>query len=63
MNLLKDVIIYIRRIIKSPSNNVITDDLIIDYINRFWIMDLSARMQHFDLKTKYSFQTVPGIDQ
>ncbi len=26
-------------------------------------MDLSARMQHFDLKTKYAFQTVPGVDQ
>ncbi len=61
MNLLSDVITYIRRIIKSPSNNVITDNLIIDYINRFWIMDVDARMQLFDLKTKYQFQTTPGI--
>ncbi len=63
MNLLSDVITYIRRIIKSPSNAVITDDLIIDYINRFWIMDVDARMQLFDLKTKYSFQTSPAVDQ
>ncbi len=63
MNLLSDVITYVRRIIKSPSNALITDNLIIDYINRFWIMDLSARMQHFDLKTKYAFQTTPGVDQ
>lgn len=63
MNLLQDIITYIRRIIKSPSNAVITDDLIIDYINRFWIMDVDARMQLFDLKTKYQFQTIPGIDK
>lgn len=63
MNLLSSVITYVRRIIKSPSNQSITDDLIIDYINRFWMMDVDARMQHFDLKTKYSFQTVPTVDQ
>jgi hypothetical protein len=63
MNLLSDVITYIRRIIKSPSNSQITDNLLIDYINRFWIMDVDARIQLFDLKTKYQFQTVPGVDQ
>lgn len=63
MNLLQDIITYIRRIIKSPSDSVITDNLIIDYINRFWLMDVDARIQLFDLKTKYQFQTTPGIDQ
>ena len=63
MNLLSDVITYIRRIIKSPSNAQITDNLLIDYINRFWLMDVDARMQLFDFKTKYQFQTTPGIDQ
>lgn len=63
MDLLSDIITYVRRIIKSPSNAVITDNLIIDYINRFWINDVDARMQLFDLKTKYSFQTQPGIDR
>lgn len=63
MYLLQDIITYVRRIIKSPSNNVITDSLIIDYINRFWISDVDARIQLFDLKTKYQFQTYPGYDQ
>jgi hypothetical protein len=63
MNLLSDIISYVRRIIKSPSNAVITDNLIIDYINRFWLMDVDARIQLFDLKTKYQFQTTPGVDQ
>jgi hypothetical protein len=63
MNFLSDVITYIRRIIKSPSNSVITDALIIDYINRFWIMDVDARIQLFDLKKTFKFQTIPGVDR
>ena len=63
MNLLSDIITYVRRIIKSPSNATITDDLIIDYINRVWVIDVDARMQLFDLKTKYQLQTVPGVDK
>ncbi len=61
MNLLDSIITYFRRIVKTPSNAVLTDNLIIDYINRFWIMDVDARMQLFDLKTVYQFQTTPGI--
>jgi hypothetical protein len=63
IDLLTDIITYIRRIIKSPSDAIITDNLIIDYINRFWIMDVDARIQLFDLKTQYQFQTIPGVDQ
>jgi hypothetical protein len=63
MNLLSDILTYIRRIIKSPSNALITDNLLIDYVNRFWIMDMDARLQLFDLKTKYQFQTQPGVDK
>ncbi len=63
MNLLQDIITYVRRIVKSPSNAVLSDNLIIDYINRFWIIDVDARMQLFDLKTKYQFQTSPCVDQ
>lgn len=63
MDLLGDVVTYVRRIIKSPSNASITDNLIVDYINRFWINDVDARIQLFDLKTTYQFQTVAGVDQ
>ena len=63
MNLLNDILTYIRRIIKTPSNAEITDNLLIDYVNRFLLTDLSARLQLFDFKTKYQFQTTPGIDQ
>jgi len=63
MNLLNDCITYVRRIVKSPSDAELSDELIIDYINRFWINDVDARMQLFDLKQKYEFQTSPGVDR
>lgn len=61
MDLLSDVINYVRRIVKTASNDSLSDNLIIDYINRFWIMDVDPRVQLFDLKTKYQFQTIPQI--
>ncbi len=63
MFLLSDIITYVRRMIKSPSDASISDSLIIDYINRFWINDVDARIQLFDLKKTYAFQTTPGVDQ
>lgn len=30
-------------------------------MNRFWLMEVDARMQLFDFKTKYQFETIPGI--
>lgn len=63
MNYLNDIITYVRRIVKSPSNTLLSDALIIDYVNRFWILDIDARIQLFDLKTKYQFQTIPGVDK
>lgn len=63
MYILSDIITYMRRILKTPSNASITDSLLIDYINRFWINDVDARIQLFDLKTKYQFITTPGVDQ
>jgi hypothetical protein len=40
----------------------VSDSLIVDYINRFGI-EIDLRLQLFDLKKKYSFQTVPGVDR
>lgn len=63
MNLLSDIITYVRRIIKTPSNSNITDGLIIDYINRFYTCDVPARIQLFDLKTKYNLELQANVDQ
>ncbi len=63
MFVIDDVLTYMRRILKTPSNASITDALLIDYVNRFYINDVDARLQLFDLKTSYQFQTQPGVDQ
>lgn len=63
MNLLTDIINYVRRIIKTASDQVMTDALIIDYINRFYTTDVPARLQLFDLKTSYRFMAQPLVDQ
>lgn len=63
MNFLDDVITYVRRLVKTQENASLKTDLIIDYINRFWLMDVAARMQLFDLKTTYRFQTQAGVNK
>lgn len=63
MILLEDIIKWVRRIIKAPSEQAISDTTIIDYINRFYMYDVPARIQLFDLKRQYTFETIRGIDQ
>lgn len=63
MNLLTDIITYVRRIVKTSSNSAMSDNLIIDYINRFYVSDVPARIQLFELKTKFNMLTSPLIDQ
>ncbi|HEX5553451.1 MAG TPA: hypothetical protein VFX43_09405 [Chitinophagaceae bacterium] len=63
MNLVSDIITYVRRIIKTPSNQAIPDSLIIDYLNRFYTYDAPARLQLFELKTKYNFMLTPNVDR
>lgn len=59
--ILSDLITWVRRIIKTSSDQDILDDTIKDYINRFYIYDMPARLQLFDLKRQYIFETVPNI--
>lgn len=57
---LANIITWVRRIIKSPSEQSISDDTIIDYINRFYLYDVPARVQLFELKRQYTFETIPN---
>lgn len=56
--ILSNVIVYVRRIIKTPSDQVISDDLIADYINRFYVLEMPERLQLFELARQYTFETV-----
>ena len=58
-----DIITYVRRIIKNSQAISITDETIADYINRFYVYDMSARLQLFELKRQYTFETIKNINQ
>ncbi len=60
-NTLADIIIWVRRILKSPSTQSISDAVIADYVNRFYLYDVPARIQLLELKRQYTFETVPNI--
>lgn len=59
--ILPDIVTWVRRIIKSPSSQTISSTAIIDYINRFYTYDVPERVQLFELKRQYTFETVPNI--
>lgn len=59
--ILSDVIIWVRRIIKSPSDQTISDTTIGDYINRFYVYDMPERIQLFELARQYTFETIPNV--
>lgn len=59
--ILSDIIIWIRRLLKSPSTQSISDAIIADYINRFYSYDMPERIQLFELKRQYTFETIPNI--
>lgn len=61
--LLTDIINYVRRILKQPNAQDISDATIGDYLNRFYIYDMPARIQLFDLKTQFNLELTPNVDQ
>ena len=61
--LLTDVILYVRRILKQPNPQDISDATIGDYLNRFYVYDVPARIQTFELKTQYPLELTPNVDQ
>jgi len=63
MSLLSNIITYVRRLIKVESTQVVSDTTIIDYINRFYNLDMPARLQLFELKSTYEFETQENISR
>lgn len=60
---LQEILTYIRRIIKMPNPQDVSDETLLDYINRFFIYDMPYKIQILTLKTTYSFETTPNIDR
>lgn len=52
----------IRRITKSPNNNQLTDQQIVDYVNWYYVYDFPEELRLKSLKSNYTFFTVPNQD-
>ncbi len=61
--LVSNILQWVRRLIKLPNPQSISDATILEYLNRFYLYDMPYRIQLFDLRTKYSFETEPNIDK
>lgn len=58
-----DIEQWVRRIIKAPSVQSISSATIGDYVNRFYVYEAPQRLQLFELKRQYTFETIPNIFQ
>lgn len=58
-----EIFLYVRRIIKQPNPETISDSTIADYLNRFMVYDVPNRIQPFDYKTQFSLELTPNVDQ
>lgn len=53
-----DIEQWIRRIIKAPNSQSISSQTIGDYVNRFYTYEAPTRLQLFELKRQYVFETI-----
>ena len=56
---LGDIVSKVRRITKSPSQNQITDEQIVQYINTYYLYDFPAELRLKDTFTNWTFTTSP----
>ena len=56
------ILTKIRRLTRSPSQNQISDNDLIEYVNTFILYDMPARIRQSTLHTTLSFWTDPYID-
>jgi hypothetical protein len=61
--MVSEVFLYARRILKQPNQEDISDSTLADYLNRFIVYDVPARVQLWDFKTQYSLELTPNVDQ
>lgn len=61
--MVSEIFLYVRRILKQPNQQDISDSTLADYLNRFMVYDVPARIQPFEYKTQYSLELTPNVDQ
>lgn len=58
-NTLGDIIQKVRRITKSPTDNQITDNQIIQYVNTYFLYDFPQELRLENMLSNFSFATIP----
>lgn len=61
-NSLGDIILKVRKITKSPSSNLITDDQIIQYVNTYYLYDFPQEVRVKNTLSNFTFTTIPYQD-
>ncbi len=61
--MVSEIFLYARRILKQPNQQDISDATLADYLSRFMVYDVPARIQLFDYKVQYSLELTPHVDQ
>ena len=56
-----EVLEIMRRLVKTSSDQSITDTTLVDALNRFYIYDMPQNLQLFELKRTYLFDTLPNV--
>lgn len=59
---LQRIEIEVRRITRSPDENLLTTNQLEDYINTFYLYDMPANLRLFNLRDVFTFYTIPNVD-
>lgn len=59
---LQDIIVKVRKLTGTGTSLQLTDPMIIDYINSFYLYDFPAAFRSLKLKDVYTFNTTQGVD-
>jgi len=59
---LDDIITKVRKLTGTGNSLQLTDSIIIDYINSFYLYDFPAEFRSLQLKNVFTFNTIMGLD-
>lgn len=62
LSTLEKIVIKVRRLTRSLSENNLSDADIKDYINNFVLYDIPEHLRLFNLRTTFTFYTQPNVD-
>jgi len=59
---LNDIMIKVRRLVRAPSTNQLSDAALINYINAFLLISMPENLRMFNYRKNLQFFTIPNIE-